>query len=72
MAGGVWGLRLRPRQLAVRLTYWCKPDGTIVFLTVFRKTRQHEQRQIDRAVRAQQVCATEHERPPIESYERQV
>jgi len=27
-----------------------------VLLTVFRKTRQHDQRQIDRAVQAQQAC----------------
>ncbi len=29
-----------------------RPDGAIVLLTVFRKTRQHDQRQIDQAVRA--------------------
>jgi hypothetical protein len=27
-------------------------DGVIVLLTVFRKTRQHDQQQIDRAVQA--------------------
>jgi hypothetical protein len=32
-----------------------RPDEVIVLLTVFRKSRQHDQRQIDRAVRAQQV-----------------
>jgi ribosome-binding protein aMBF1 (putative translation factor) len=62
LAGEVWELRVRLHQLAVRLTYWCRPDGTIVLLTVFRKTRQHEHRQIDRAVRAQQVCAAGHGR----------
>jgi hypothetical protein len=68
----VWELRVRLRRLAVRLTYWCTPEGTIVFLTVFHKTRQHEQRQIDRAVRAQQICAREHQRPAAQTYERQV
>lgn len=72
LAGEVWELRLRLRRLAVRLTYWCAPEGTIVFLTVFHKTRQHEQKQIDRAVRAQQVCAREHRRSSAPSYERQV
>jgi len=31
-----------------------------VLLTVFRKTRQHDQRQIDRAVRAQKTCERDH------------
>lgn len=72
LAHEVWELRLRLHRLAVRLTYWCTPDGTIVFLTVFHKTRQHEQKQIDRAVRAQQICAREHRRPAVLVYERQV
>jgi hypothetical protein len=69
--GQVWELRLRLAQVAVRVTYWCAPDGTIVLLTVFRKTRQHDQRQIDRAVRAQQVCERDHPRPADRVYERQ-
>ena len=32
----------------------------IVLLTVFRKTRQHDQRPIDRAVQAQQACERDH------------
>ena len=44
----------------------------IVLLTVFRKTRQHEQRQIDRAVRAQKTCERDHHGPATETYERQV
>jgi hypothetical protein len=42
-----------------------------VLLTVFRKTRQHDQRQIDRAVRAQQVCERDHRGPAADTYERQ-
>jgi hypothetical protein len=72
LAHEVWELRLRLHRLAVRLTYWCTPEGTIVFLTVFHKTRQHEQKQIERAVRAQQVCAREHRKPTARIYERQV
>jgi hypothetical protein len=48
LEGPVWELRVRLHQMAVRVTYWCRPDGTIVLLMVFRKTRQHDQRQIDR------------------------
>jgi hypothetical protein len=36
------------------------------------KTRQHDQRQIDRAVRAQQVCERDHRGPVAQTYERQV
>ena len=54
------------------MTYWSTPDGRIVLLTVFDKTRQQEQRQIDRAVRAQKMCASDHHEPTTETYERQV
>jgi hypothetical protein len=43
----------------------------IVLLTAFRKTRRHDQRQIDRAVRAQQVCARDDHGPAGQMYERQ-
>jgi hypothetical protein len=46
--------------------------GRIALLTVFRKTRQHDQRQIDRAVRAQETCERDHRAPAAEIYERQV
>ena len=72
LEGSVWELRLRLRDVAARVTYWCTSDGRIVLLTVFRKTRQHEQRQIDRAVRAQKTCERDHRGPAAETYERQV
>jgi hypothetical protein len=34
-----------------------------VLLTAFRKTRQDEQRQIDRSVRAQKACGRDHRGP---------
>jgi hypothetical protein len=71
LEGQVWELRVRLARVAVRVTYWCRADGTIVMLTVFQKTRQHEQRQIDRAVRAQQECERDHRRPAERIYERQ-
>ena len=71
LEGEVWELRVRIDQVAARVTYWCRPGGTIVLLTVFRKTRQHDQRQIGRAVRAQQVCERDHRGPAAQTYERQ-
>jgi hypothetical protein len=61
--GPVWELRIRLRDVAARIRYWCTAEGAIVLLTVFRKTRQHDQRQIDRAVRAQKACEREHPGP---------
>ncbi|MFF8615272.1 hypothetical protein [Streptomyces sp. NPDC015350] len=52
------------------MTYWITPARTIVLLTVFRRTRQHEQGQIDRAVRAQKVCESTHHEPVTATYER--
>ena len=72
LEGPVWELRIRLRDVAARITYWCTADGRIVLLTVFRKTRQHDQRQIDRAVRAQKTCEGDHRVPVTEIYERQV
>src|ERR1700733_2994107 len=37
--GPVWELRIRLRDVAARITYWCTAEGAIVLLTVFRKTR---------------------------------
>jgi hypothetical protein len=70
--GPVWELRIRLRDVAARITYWCTAEGKIVLLTVFRKTRQHDQRQIDRAVRAQKACERDHCGPATQTYERQV
>jgi hypothetical protein len=56
LEGAVWELRIRLRDVAARITYWCTAEGTVVLLTVFRKTRQHDQKQIGRAVRAQKLC----------------
>ncbi|WP_214411700.1 type II toxin-antitoxin system RelE/ParE family toxin [Sphaerisporangium fuscum] len=72
LEGSVWELRVRLRDVAARVTYWCTSNGTIVFLTVFHKTKQHDQRQIDRAVRMQKICERDHHGPVTESFERQV
>jgi hypothetical protein len=72
LEGAVWELRIRLRDVAARITYWCTAEGAIVVLTVFRNTRQHDQKQIDRAVRAQKACERDHRGPATETYERQV
>jgi DNA-binding XRE family transcriptional regulator len=33
LEGPVWELRVRLHEVAVRITYWCRPDGMIVFHT---------------------------------------
>ena len=68
----VWELRIRLRDVAARITYWCTAERTIVLLTAFQKTRQHDQKQIDRAVRAQKLCEREHRGPVSGTYGRQV
>ncbi|MFE7428546.1 MULTISPECIES: type II toxin-antitoxin system RelE/ParE family toxin [unclassified Streptomyces] len=46
---------------AVRISYWLAPERRIVLLTVFRKTRQRENAEVERARRAKAVCEREHE-----------
>jgi len=36
LEGAVWELRVRLHRVAVRVTYWCRPDRTIVLLTADR------------------------------------
>jgi hypothetical protein len=44
---------------AVRVTYWIAPGRRIVLLTVFRKTRMREVREVQRARRALARCLAE-------------
>ncbi|MGE5285610.1 MAG: type II toxin-antitoxin system RelE/ParE family toxin [Micromonosporaceae bacterium] len=37
LEGPVWELRIRLRDVAARIAYWCTADGSIVLLTVFRR-----------------------------------
>ncbi|GAA3110682.1 phage-related protein [Kribbella aluminosa] len=52
-------LRFWVDQDAMRITYWVATDRRIVLLTVFRKTRMREVREIGRAVRAYRRCVRE-------------
>ncbi|PYC69680.1 hypothetical protein C7C45_15510 [Micromonospora arborensis] len=44
---------------AVRVTYWIASDRRIILLTVFRKTRMREDREVERARRAFERCVAE-------------
>lgn len=62
LGGPVRGLRfsLGHDREAVRIPYWLGPGRRIILLTVFRESRQREAAEVDRALRAQAVCAAEH------------
>ena len=69
LEGGVCELRPTLDGVATRITYWIAPDRRIVMLTVFRKTRDHEAAQIDRAVLARKACQAGHD-PAHEDFSR--
>ena len=52
LGGPVRGLRLHLGRSAWRVTYWLAPGRRIVLLTVFRKTRGREAREIERTFAA--------------------
>ncbi|QKW33385.1 type II toxin-antitoxin system RelE/ParE family toxin [Actinomadura sp. NAK00032] len=60
LGGKVRELRFVLDGSSVRITYWLAPQRRIVLLTVFRKTRQREEAEIDRARQAQKVCEADH------------
>jgi hypothetical protein len=54
-------LRFYVERDAVRVTYWIAAERRIILLTVFRKTRQRDDREVERARRALARCiAQEH------------
>jgi hypothetical protein len=54
---------------AVRITYWLTPDRRIVLLTVFRKTRQRQTTEVERAHQALKQRQADHG-PAEHSYDR--
>lgn len=52
-------LRFHLDRDAVRVTYWIAPGRRIIMLTVFRKTRMREDREVDRDRRALARCQAE-------------
>ena len=61
LRGALWELRfyLGPTGNAVRITYYIATGRRIILLTVFRKQRQRERAEIDRAIRAMGTCIAE-------------
>lgn len=53
-------LRFHCQGAARRITYWFTPSQRIVLLTTFRKQRNNERREIERARTALRRCAAEH------------
>jgi Phage derived protein Gp49-like (DUF891) len=58
--GKVRELRFHLLRQQTRVTYWLAPGRRVVLLTVFHKTRSAETAEVQRAIRAQQVCETGH------------
>ncbi|WP_433216808.1 type II toxin-antitoxin system RelE/ParE family toxin [Microtetraspora malaysiensis] len=52
-------LRFYLDDLTMRVSYWIAPGRRIILLTVFRKTRLREDREVDRARRALYRCLDE-------------
>ncbi|MFF7555388.1 type II toxin-antitoxin system RelE/ParE family toxin [Streptomyces olivaceus] len=69
LGGGLRELRFTMDGNAVRITYWLAPERRIVLLTVFRKTKQREPTEVERARQAQKSCEADHG-PAEHSYER--
>ncbi|WP_375232021.1 type II toxin-antitoxin system RelE/ParE family toxin [Streptomyces sp. NWU339] len=60
LGGKVRELRFTMDGNAVRITYWLALDRRIVLLTVFRKAKQRESGEVERAQQVQKVCEAEH------------
>ena len=52
-------LRFHLDRQSIRVTYWIATGRRIVLLTVFRKTRMREEREVERARRAFARCVGE-------------
>lgn len=57
LGDGLFELRFALGPTARRITYRFTKDGRIVLLTTFRKQRQNERHEIDRARRVADECA---------------
>ncbi|MEU9718088.1 type II toxin-antitoxin system RelE/ParE family toxin [Streptomyces sp. NPDC047976] len=67
LGAGLYELRFHLADDEIRIPYWFTPDGRAVLLTVFRKTRMHEDAQIERARTAHRICREQH--PPAAEHE---
>ena len=57
---GLFELRFDMSRQSWRISYWQRPDGVIVLLTVFHKQRDNEAREVARARRALDACRANH------------
>lgn len=60
LGAGLCELRFDMSARSQRVTYWFRPDGVIVLLSVFHKSRNNEAAQIARARKALQACRDHH------------
>jgi Phage derived protein Gp49-like (DUF891) len=60
IVGQTFELRFDVAKVSWRLTYWFASDRRIVLLTVFRKQRQNERLEVQRARWALTKCFREH------------
>jgi phage-related protein len=56
LGAGLFELRFDVDRMAMRITYFFPGDRRIVLLTVFRKQRQNERAEVERARRAMAMC----------------
>jgi phage-related protein len=59
LGDGLFELRFDVARSSWRLTYWFAPERRIVLLTVFRKQRQNERLEVQRARWALTKCVSE-------------
>ncbi|MHB1511137.1 MAG: type II toxin-antitoxin system RelE/ParE family toxin [Acidimicrobiales bacterium] len=62
LGDGLFELRFDMSRQAWRITYWYRPDGVVVLLTVFRKQRNYERVEVRRALAALDRCRKLHQR----------
>jgi len=67
--GAVRELRFHLGRSAWRVTYWLAPEQRIVLLTVFRKTRDRDTAEVNRAIWVQRRCELDHQ-AATHTYER--
>lgn len=58
---GLLELRFDMSRRSWRITYWHRPDGVIVLLTVFHKQRNNEVGEVARARKALDTCRARHQ-----------
>lgn len=69
LRGAVRELRFHLGRSAWRITYWLAPEQRIVLLTVFRKTRDRDTAEVNRAIAVQRRCELDHQ-AATHTYER--